>query len=131
MSPHSQLAASRRSPGTLLRLLTVTALMAVPLIAGVASSGASPVAHASTARPCMAVAKGAPWSSKGQKGTLYTVLGVNGASCSLGAKWLKRITSRHGMFSGPPGWTCIVLPGVGECQVKGGGIFEFLPKLKK
>jgi hypothetical protein len=130
MSVHRLLPASRRPPGALLRLLTLTALVTL-LVTAAVSSAAVPAAHSSTSRPCVAVAKGAPWSSKGQKGTLYTVLGVNGASCSLGAKWLKRITSRHGMFPGPPGWSCIVLPGVGECQVKGGGIFEFLPKLKK
>jgi hypothetical protein len=95
-----------------------------------AVAGAAVPAHGASALPCSATAKGAPWSYKGQKGTTYTVLGVNGASCSLGAKWLKRITTSHGSKS-PAGWMCLTTSGVGECQVKGGGIFEFSPKLKK
>ena len=87
--------------------------------------------HHATTPPCTATAQGAAWSYKGQKGTAYTVLGENGASCSLGAKWLKRITASHGSSS-PKGWSCLAISaGVGECQVKGGGIFEFSPKLKK
>jgi hypothetical protein len=95
------------------------------------TAGANASAHRAVAAPCTATALGAPWSYKGQKGTAYTVLGENGASCSLGAKWLKRITASHGSSS-PKGWACLAISaGVGECQVKGGGIFEFSPKLKK
>ena len=72
----------------------------------------------------------AAWSYDGQKGTVYTVLGKNGASCSLGAEWLKRITTSHGTKSAA-GWTCLATSGIGKCQTKRGGIFEFTPKLKK
>lgn len=82
--------------------------------------------------PCTAVAKGAHWTYKGQKGTAYTVLGVNGASCTVGVKWLVRLTSHHGyLVAGPAGWKCIVTSVVGECTLKNGGIFEWGPKLKK
>ena len=43
--------------------------------------------------PCGAVAKGgAPWSYKGQKGTAYTVIGVNGALCATGLKFMSKWT---------------------------------------
>jgi hypothetical protein len=120
--------ASRRSLGAVLR--TVSIVVALALLATCTTAGAAAPAHGASAVPCTATATGAAWSYKGQKGTVYTVLGVNGASCSLGAKWLKRITASHGTKS-PAGWMCLASSGVGECQVKGGGIFEFTPKLKK
>jgi hypothetical protein len=120
--------ASRMSFGAALRISSVVAASA--LLATSAAAGATVPAHRASALPCSASGKGAPWSYKGQKGTTYSILGVNGASCSLGAKWLKRITTSHGSKS-PAGWMCLAISGVGECQVKGGGIFEFTPKLKK
>jgi hypothetical protein len=43
-----------------------------------------------------------------------------------------RLTQAHGMVrTGPKGWQCIVTSVVGECTIKGGGIFEWMPKLKK
>ena len=120
--------ASRTSFGAALRPAIL--LVALALLATCATAGAAAPARAASAAPCTATAKGAAWSYKGQKGTVYTVLGLNGASCSLGAKWLKRITTSHGTKS-PAGWMCLATPPVGECQTKGGGIFEFTPKLKK
>jgi hypothetical protein len=98
-----------------------------------ASGSAAAASPASAAKaPCMTVAKGAHWSYKGQKGTSYTVLGVSGASCSTGAKWLMRLTRQHGYgIKGPAGWQCIAASVVGECTIKGGGILEWTPKLKK
>ncbi len=120
---------SRRSVVATLRTATLAGLLA--LLTTATTAGATAPAHQAAAAPCIATAPGAPWSYKGQKGTIYTVLGENGASCSLGAKWLKRITASHGSTS-PKGWVCLAISaGVGECQVKGGGIFEFSPKLKK
>ena len=127
MSTHS-VAASRRSFGSALR--TASIVVALALLGTCTTAGAAAGAHGASAAPCTATAKGASWSYKGQKGTVYTVLGENGASCSLGAKWLKRIITSHGTKS-PAGWTCLSTPPVGECQTKGGGIFEFTPKLKK
>jgi uncharacterized protein (DUF736 family) len=120
--------ASSRSFGAPLR--TAGIVVALALLATCATAGAAAPAHRASAVPCTATATGAAWSYKGQKGTVYTVLGVNGASCSLGARWLKRITTSHGTKS-PAGWMCLTTSGIGECQVKGGGIFEFTPKLKK
>jgi hypothetical protein len=80
----------------------------------------------------MAVAQGAHWKYKGQSGTAYTVLGVSGASCSVGVKWLQRLTHEHGYgVKAPAGWTCVVTSVVGECTLKSGGILEWTPKLKK
>jgi hypothetical protein len=102
----------------------------VAVLALFASAGGAIAARTASAAPCRGQATGAPWSDRGQKGTAHTVLGVNGASCSLGARWRKRITISHGTRS-PAGWMCLASAGVGECQVKGGGSFEFTPKLKK
>ena len=127
MSTRSK-SSSRRPLGTVLSAASIAGALA--LLATCTTAGAAALAHGASAAPCTATATGAPWSYKGQKGTAYTVIGVNGASCSLGAKWLKRITTSHGTKS-PTGWTCLATSGIGECQTKGGGIFEFTPKLKK
>lgn len=104
------------------------ALVALP--AASSSAAASSPSRASKA-PCIAVAKGAHWKYKGQTGTAYTVLGVSGASCATGVKWLMRLTHEHGyMVTGPAGWGCIVESVVGECTLKNGGILEWTPKLK-
>jgi len=119
---------SRTSHGFILRACGL--LAATTLIATEASAPAATPLHSAAAKECLSTGTGAAWSFKGQKGTVYTVIGVNGASCSLGAKWLKRITASHGSKS-PAGWACLTTAGVGECQIKGGGIFEYTPKLKK
>jgi hypothetical protein len=126
MSPQS-VAAPRRSFGSALRTASIVAALG---LLGTCTTAAAAGAHGASAAPCIATAKGAAWSYKGHKGTAYTLLGENGASCSLGAKWLKRIITSHGAKS-PAGWKCLATPLVGECQTKGGGIFEFSPKLKK
>ena len=79
-----------------------------------------------------AIASGGAAAATSSSATAYTVLGVNGASCTLGIKWLPRLTSHRGSLTkGPTGWQCIVISVVWECTIKGGGIFEWLPKLKK
>jgi hypothetical protein len=114
-----------------IRLASVALALALVALPAASSSAAAPAAPASKA-PCMAVAKGAHWKYKGQSGTAYTVLGVSGASCSVGVKWLARLTRQHGYgIKGPAGWTCIAESVVGECTLKGGGILEWTPKLKK
>jgi hypothetical protein len=117
----------RSSLGSALRRAGIVGALA--LLATGSVAGAAGNAHRASAAPCTATAKGTAWSFKGQKGTTYTLLGENGASCSLGAKWLKRIITSHGTKS-PTSWTCLTTPPIGECQTKGGGIFEFTPKLK-
>lgn len=106
------------------------AVAACSLLLTAAPAGFAASAHVATPKECIGTGTGAAWSYKGQKGTIYTVIGVNGASCSQGAKWLKRITTSHGSTA-PAGWKCLAISTVGECQIKGGGIFEFTPKLKK
>ena len=109
----------------------------VLLLAGLVVMATSSSAFGSTRTavakpPCMGAGKGASWAYKGQKETSYTVLGVNGASCSLGLKWLMRLTHGRGYLSTgqPAGWQCIVNALTGECSLKSGAIFEWTPRLK-
>jgi hypothetical protein len=107
------------------------ASLAVGLVAVCASTGSAAAAPAAKGE-CIGTGKGAAWTYKGQKGTSYTVLGVSGAPCPVGLKWLMRLTTARGMVrTGPKGWQCIVTSVVGECTIKSGGIFEWMPKLKK
>jgi hypothetical protein len=112
------------------------ALLALVLVGVLATSGSAlATSRAPTAaKPCLLVAKGPAWSTKGQKGNTYNVIGVNGGSCATGVKWLARFTHQSSaMFKGPAGWSCIGISGVthtGECTLKNGGIVEWGPKLK-
>ncbi len=119
---------SRTSLATVLRAAGLAGALA--LVGTAASAAAAGPAHRAAAVPCTATATGAHWSLKGQKGTAYTILGEGGASCSLGARWLVRLTTSHGSTS-PKGWTCFATVAVGECQVPGGGVFEFFAKVRK
>jgi hypothetical protein len=114
------------------------ALSLALVLVGVSATtgGALAASQAPTAaRPCLLVAKGPAWSSKGQKGTAYNILGVNGGSCATALKWFARFT--HGqtaIVKGPSGWSCLAVSAVthqGECTLKNGGIVEWGPKLKK
>jgi hypothetical protein len=111
--------------------------LALALVGGtaVSSSALAAAQVPQAAKPCLLVAKGPAWSAKGQKGTLYNVLGVNGGSCATGVKWLRRFTHESSaMFKGPSGWSCIGISSTthqGECTLKNGGIVEWGPKLKK
>jgi hypothetical protein len=115
------------------------------VLAAAAATGALAVAaHAaprsSIAAPCTFVAKGAPWSFKGQKGTAYTVVAEAGAKCSTARSWIPRLTHEHASFDlkpVPAGWHCSTIGGVttgltksGQCTTAAGGIVEWLPKLK-
>jgi hypothetical protein len=92
-----------------------------------------------TPTPCGGVAKGAPWSYKGQKGTTYSVVGVSGAPCSTGIKFIPKWTRQRSTFDlepVPAGWHCSAIgisahAALGQCTTKTGGIFEWLPHLKK
>ena len=108
------------------------------VLVGVSATSGSAFATSrapAAAKPCLLVAKGPAWSTKGQKGTPYNVLGVNGGSCATGVKWLKRFTHESSaVFKGPAGWSCIGISAAthqGECTLKNGGIVEWGPKLKK
>jgi hypothetical protein len=90
--------------------------------------------------PCGGVAKGAPWSYKGQKGTAYNVVGVNGAPCATGIKFMPKWTRDRATFDlkpVPAGWHCSAigdytgLAKLGQCTTTKGGIFEWLPQQKK
>lgn len=127
----------QRAPALRARTRKAVSIILLASIACLAALSLSDSAFAATrstaAKPseCIGVAKGLPWSKNGKKGTAYTVIGVSGASCTLGSKWLLRITRSHSaVVAGPPGWSCIVAsPSVGECTTKAGGIFEWTPKL--
>jgi hypothetical protein len=125
----------RRSTYGAALLVTLTALAAT-----LALSAAAAPRSSRAAAPCGGVAKGAPWTYKGQKGTAYTVVGVNGASCALGLTYLRRWTHERANFDltpTPTGWHCSAigdysaLAKLGQCTTKQGGIFEWLPKRKK
>jgi hypothetical protein len=112
------------------------------LVAVLAFSTAAPAQlQAAKAVPCGGVAQGAPWSYKGQKGTAYSVMGVNGvALCATGLKYMSKWTRDRATFDlkpVPAGWHCsaigdyTALAKLGQCTTKKGGIFEWLPKLKR
>ena len=112
------------------------------LVAALAFSAAAPAQPQAVkaASACGGDAKGAPWSYKGQKGTTYTVVGVNGVSCATGIKFMPRWTRDRATFDlkpVPAGWHCTAigdythLAKVGQCTTTKGGIFEWLPKLTK
>jgi hypothetical protein len=115
-----------------IRLTSVALAIALVVLPAASSSAASSRPSTAAKAPCMAVGKGAHWKYKGQAGTAYTVLGVSGASCATGVKWLQRLTHGRGyLVKGPAGWSCIVTSVVGECTLKNGGILEWTPKLKQ
>ena len=121
------------------RLRIVCALV---VAAGLSLLAVAPVgAAASVAGPCGAIASGAAWKYKGQHGTKYSIVAVNGSSslCSTAAKWMNRLSRNKATFQlkvAPPGWRCAAigdytgLAKMGQCQAKG-AIIEWLPKLKK
>ena len=67
------------------RTLAGPAACVAALVFSAAATAAALPQASDTPRPCGGVAKGAPWSYKGQKGTAYTVVGVNGALCATGS----------------------------------------------
>jgi hypothetical protein len=127
---------SRRSTWFARTLVGLAALGAV--LAFSAAAPAQPQTS-NAAAPCGGVAKGAPWSYKGQKGTAYSVVGVNGASCATGLKYIPKWTRDRATFDlkpVPAGWHCsaigdyTALAKLGQCTTTKGGIFEWLPKRK-
>lgn len=125
------LASAARTP------LVVAGLLAA-LVLGISSSARAQTSSPSTV--CSAVASGAAWSYKGQKGTVYSVLGVNGASCAVGIKFVPHWTRERGAYDlkpVPAGWHCSAIGSytapakLGQCTTSKGGILEWLPKLKR
>ena len=127
-------------------LLTRKRVFAALVVAGLAAgfvfalTASAQAQHVEAAAPCGGVAKGAPWSYKGQKGTAYTVIGVNGASCVTGLKYMPKWTRDRATFDlkpVPAGWHCSAigdysaLAKLGQCTTTKGGIFEWLPKRTK
>jgi hypothetical protein len=112
----------------------------VGAVMGLAASAAGATLQRA-AGPCGFVARGAAWTSKGQKGTAYTVVALNGASCATARAWVPRLTRERASFTlkpVPAGWHCSTTGGVttgltksGQCTTAGGGIVEWLPKLKR
>jgi hypothetical protein len=121
----------------------VRPLIGLAIFAGVLAFSAAAPAQPQTSKataPCGGVAKGAPWSYKGEKGTAYTVVGVSGASCAIGLKYMSKWTRDRATFDlkpVPAGWHCSAigdysaLAKLGQCTTNKGGIFEWIPKRKK
>jgi len=124
--------------GTRLRAgLVLVVAAGLPLLA-VAPAGATTL---TAKKPCGTTASGAAWKYKGQHGTQYTIIAVNGSPslCTTGAKWMNRLSRDKATFQlkiAPPGWRCSAigdysgLAKMGQCLDKG-AIIEWLPKLKK
>jgi hypothetical protein len=118
---------------------TLVGLAAVAAVLAFSTAAPADVRTSTAAAPCGGVAKGAPWSYKGQKGTAYSVVGVNGASCATGLKYMPKWTRDRATFDlepVPAGWHCSAigdysaLAKLGQCTTSKGGIFEWLPKRK-
>ena len=117
------------------------AILAVIAVTAALAGTASAAPMRGSAAPCGFVAKGAPWTFKGQKGTAYTVVTLAGASCPTARTWVPRLTREHAAFDlkpVPAGWHCSTTGGLttgltktGQCTTPAGGIVEWLPKLKK
>lgn len=118
-------------------LLGVTAVVSMLFVPAIGSARAT----TSTARPCTATARGAAWKYKGQRGRMYSIVGVQGshARCSTAAKWMPRLSGNRATLQlkvVPHGWHCSAignysgLARMGQCTV-GNAIIEWLPKLKK
>jgi hypothetical protein len=117
------------------------AVLAGFMAAGSLAVTASAAPLQSSASVCGFSVKGAPWAYKGQKGTTYTVVALNGALCSTAKSWVPRMTRERAAFTlkpVPAGWHCSTTGGVttgltmtGQCTTSAGGIVEWLPKLKK
>jgi hypothetical protein len=117
------------------------ATLAIIAVAAGLAAAAPAAATRHSAAPCGFVAKGAHWTFKGQQGTAYTVIALAGASCSTARNWVPRLTHERAAFTlkpVPAGWHCSTIGGVttgltktGQCTTRGGGIVEWLPKLKK
>jgi hypothetical protein len=113
--------------------------VAVPALAGTAS--AAPARSGAASAVCSAVASGAHWKYKGQQGTKYSIVAVNGSRslCATAATWMPRLSKNRATFQlkiAPKGWHCAAigdysgLAKLGQCTT-GSAIIEWLPKLKK
>ena len=113
--------------------------VAIPALAGTAS--AAPARSGATTAACGAVASGAHWKYKGQQGTKYSIVAVNGSRslCATAAMWMPRLSKNRATFQlkvAPKGWHCAAigdysgLAKLGQCTT-GSAIIEWLPKLKK
>ncbi len=113
--------------------------VAASALSGTAS--AAPAKSAAASAVCGAVASGAHWKYKGQQGTKYSIIAVNGSRslCETAATWMPRLSKNRATFQlkvAPKGWHCAAigdytgLAKLGQCTT-GSAIIEWLPKLKK
>jgi hypothetical protein len=113
--------------------------VAVSVLSGTAS--AAPARSGAATAACGAVASGAHWKYKGQQGTKYSIVAVNGlrSLCATAAQWMPRLSKNRATFQlkvAPKGWHCAAigdysgLAKMGQCTA-GSAIIEWLPKLKK
>jgi hypothetical protein len=125
---------------TKLSALGALCCLTVAVAALPATASAAP-ARSGAASACGAVASGAPWKYKGQQGTKYSIVAVNGSRslCATAARWMPRLSRNRATFQlkvAPKGWHCAAigdysgLAKLGQCTA-GAAIIEWLPKLKK
>ena len=118
------------------RTLDAALVVVVGLVATFALTTSALAKAQAGGTPCAGVAKGAPWSDEGQKGTSYRVFGVE---CTTGIKFMPKWTrdrATRDLKPVPAGWHCSAvgdfrtLAYSGQCKTSKGGIFEWFPKLK-
>ena len=126
---------------TKLSALGALCCLAVAASAFSGTASAAPAKSATASGACGAVASGAHWKYKGQQGTKYSIIAVNGSNalCATAAKWMPRLSKNRATFQlkvAPKGWHCAAigdysgLAKLGQCTT-GSAIIEWLPKLKK
>ena len=126
---------------TKLSALGALCCLAVAASAFSGTASAAPAKSATASGACGAVASGAHWKYKGQQGTKYSIIAVNGSNalCATAAKWMPRLSKNRATFQlkvAPKGWHCTAigdysgLAKMGQCTT-GSAIIEWLPKLKK
>ena len=128
------------SKRTKLSALGALCCLAVAASAFSGTASAAP-ARSVAASACGAVASGAHWKYKGQQGTKYSIIAVNGSRslCATAAKWMPRLSKNRAAYQlkvVPKGWHCTAvgaytgLAKIGQCTA-GAAIIEWLPKLTK
>jgi hypothetical protein len=126
---------------TKLSALGALCCLAVTVSALAGTASAAPARSGAATAVCSTVASGAHWRYKGQQGTKYSIVAVNGsrALCATAATWMPRLSNNRATFQlkvAPKGWHCAAigdysgLAKLGQCTT-GSAIIEWLPKLKK
>ena len=98
-----------RSPRTAAGTLAAVAALGLAVTLAVSAAAQARPQAPTASSVCSGTAKGAAWSYKGQKGSVYSVIGVSGVSCAIGIKFMPKWTRDHAAFDlkpVPAGWHC-------------------------